>query len=139
MTTHPVPVGTGQWQSSDLPTSAHDQLRTAARRLNEAHAPADKPALPVRQPGVALARTETIAAVHNLATFLEESADLPLPILVDSHHTVGDVLELERLAERLGCRIYGSDARPQFDLTLSRAGGTLVRLIVAVRAADRPL
>lgn len=156
MTTHPVPVGTGQWQSSEPePTTGREQLRSAARRLNQAHAsdalgqpldaasvdgdPHDRPALTRRQAGAALARTEAISAIHALALFIEESGDLPIPELVRAHHYVKDVLELETLAERLGCSIYGPDDRPQFSHTLSLDNNCWVQIIVAVKPADRPL
>jgi hypothetical protein len=158
MTTHPVPVGTGQWQSSDLPapTTGAEQLRAAASRLNATHArtddtgqlllaedtegdPHDRPALPRRVPGDTVARTEVAAGITALADFVLEAADVPLPYLVRGHHMVPDVLTLEVLAERLGCKIYGPDATPQFNYTISRSDGTVVELIVAVKRPDRPL
>jgi hypothetical protein len=159
MTTHPVPVATGTWQSSDLPpvspTDSKAQLRAAARRLNVEHSPearqareqaaafpagafVPQPELPRREPGVAGARVDLVAAIHRLATFVEESSDIPAQF-VSCHAYVDDVLALEAIAERLGTGIYGPDSRPQLAHTLYQAGDAMVQLLVAVKQPDRPL
>lgn len=150
MTTHPVPVATGTWQSNDLPpvepTDSKAQLRAAARRLNVEHSPEARQArqetqaaaLPRREPGVAGERVDLVAAVHRLATFIEESGDIPAQF-VSCHAYVGDVLALEAVAERLGASIYGPDSRPQLAHTLYQHNGAMVQLLVAVRQPDRPL
>jgi hypothetical protein len=137
MTTHPVPVARGDWQSSDLPDSVPDLPRRVPGARLAAQDEADRAAFTF----AADPRAASIQAVRDYADWLEAHPDVPAPtsLVAASHpHEVSfteSVAVARQFAATYGATRHTNGGTGWVALDL---GGDVVNVRHTVFTADHP-